>query len=79
MQHVSPQQQVWKYLRTDDQRATLAENFRHLKHRTQEDLCYGIIAWLRWGIIRPYTDAWVNRTFQAIILYLRNEREIGNI
>ena len=53
MKQVSPQQQVWQHLRTDDQRVVLATNLRHLKHRTQEDICYGILAYLRWGILRP--------------------------
>lgn len=76
MKQITPQQQVWKYLRTDDQRAILAQNFRHLKKRTQEDISYGIIAWLRWGIIRPFCDPWVNRHFQALLIYLRTEREL---
>ena len=79
MKHVSPQQQVWQHLRTDDQRVILAENFRHLKHRTQEDICYGILAYLRWGILRPFEDKWLKRQFDAIILYLKTERTLGNL
>jgi len=75
----SPQQQVWEFLRSADQRAILAENLRHLKHRTQYDVCIALVAFLRWGIIRPFEDAWVNRHFQALILYLKTERELGNL
>lgn len=79
MKHVTPQQQVWALLQTDDQRAILAANLRHLKKLTQEDICYGIIAFLRWGIIRPFEDQWVNRHFQSLVLFLRTEKELGNL
>lgn len=79
MKHVTPQEQVWAMLRTDDQKAILAANLRNLKKRVQEDICYGIIANLRWGIVRPYEDQWVNRQYQALILYLRTEKELGNL
>ena len=79
MKHFSPQQQVWQHLRTDEQRVILAENFRHLKHRTQEDICYGILAYIRWGIVRPFEDKWVKRHFDSIILYLKTERSLGNL
>ena len=79
MKHISPQQQVWQHLRTDDQRVILAENFRHLKHRTQEDICYGILAYIHWGIVRPFEDKWIKRHFDSIILYLKTERILGNL
>lgn len=79
MKHVTPQQQVWEMLRTDNQKAILAANLRHVKHRTQEDICYGLIAFLRWGIIRPFEDQWVNRLFQSLVLYLRTEKELGSL
>lgn len=79
MKHVTPQQQVWEMLRTDDQKAILAANLRHVKYRTQEDICYGLIAFLRWGIIRPFEDKWVNRLFQSLVLYLRTEKELGSL
>lgn len=79
MKRISPQQQVWQHLRTDDQRSILAESFRHLKQRTQVDICYGILAYLRWGIIRPFEDKWVKRHFDGIILYLKTERTLGNL
>ncbi|MDO4959322.1 MAG: hypothetical protein Q4E68_08750 [Prevotellaceae bacterium] len=79
MNRITPQQQVWKYLRTDDQRAILAQNFRHIKRRTQEDICYGLLAFLRWGIIRPFEDKWVNKLFQALLIYLKTERSLGKL
>lgn len=79
MKRVSPQQQVWQHLRTDEQRAVIAQNLRHLKSREQEDLCYGIIAFLRWGIERPFEDQWLNRLYQSLLLYLKTERKLGNI
>lgn len=77
MEHITPQQQVWAMLRTDDQKAILAANLRHVKNRTQEEICYGLTAFLRWGIIRPYEDMWVNRLYQSLVLYLRTEKELG--
>ena len=79
MEHITPQQQVWAMLRTDDQKAIVAANLRHLKKVTQEDICYGLIAFLRWGIIRPFEDQWVNRLFQSLVLYLRTEKELGSL
>lgn len=79
MKHVTPQQQVWEMLRTDNQRAILAANLRHVKYHTQEDICYGLVAFLRWGIIRLYEDQWVNRLYQSLVLYLRTEKELGNL
>lgn len=79
MKFISPQQQVWELLQTDDQKAILAANLRHLKKQTQEDICYGIIAFLRWGIIRPFEDQWVNRHYQSLVLFLRTEKELGNL
>ena len=75
----TPQQQVWEFLRTEDQRAVVAANLRHVKYRTQYDLCIALVAYLRWGIIRPFDDTWVNRNYQALVLYLRTERELGNL
>ena len=63
----TPQQQVWELLRTEDQRAIVASNLRHIKHRTQYDLCIALVAYLRWGIIRPFDDTWVNRNYQALV------------
>ena len=79
MKYISPQQQVWRHLRTDEQQAVVAENLRHLKRRIQTDICYGILASLRWGIIRPFEDKWIKRHFDAIILYLKTERTLGKI
>lgn len=79
MKHISAQQQVWQHLRTDDQRDILAKNLRHLKHRTQEDICYGILAYLRWGIIRPFEDKWLKHQFDIIVLYLKTERTLGRV
>ena len=79
MKHVSPQQQVWQHLRTDGQRAILATSLRHLKRRTQENICYGILAYIRWGILRPFEDKWLKGHFDNIILYLKTERTLGNL
>lgn len=79
MKRVTPQQQVWEILHTDDQKAILAANLRHVKKQTQEDICYGILAFVRWGIIRPFDDIWVNRLYQSLILFLRTEKELGNL
>ena len=79
MRHVTPQQQVWELLQTDAQKAVLAAHLRHLKKPTQEDICLGIITFLRWGIIRAFEDQWVNRHYQALVLFLRTEKELGNL
>ncbi len=77
MKRITPQQQVWKHLRTDDQRSFFAKQLRHLKPRTQEDLCYGILASLRWGVTRPYDDSFVDSIYQSIVIYIAAQRQFG--
>jgi len=79
MKQLTPQQQLWKALRTDEQRAAFARHFHHIKHRTQADLCLGILAYIRWGIIRDYENPWINSYFRLIIKYLETEKEYGNL
>ena len=79
MKRVTPQQQVWKHLRTDDQRSFFAKQLRHLKPRTQEDLCYGILAYIRWGVTRPYDDRFVNTIYQSLVIYIMAERHLGKL
>ena len=79
MKKISPQQQVWEHLRTDEQRTILAQNLRHLKHRTQEDICYGILAFIRWGIERHFEDPCLENYNNDILLFLKIERMLGRI
>lgn len=79
MKRIKPQQQVWKHLLTDDQRAIFAQNLRHLKPRSQEDLCYGLLAYIRWGIVRPFEDPWINRIYQSLIIYIKTEKALGSM
>lgn len=73
----SPQAQVWELLKTEEQKAYMADALRHVKKKDQEDLCYGIIAYLRWHITRPFEDAWLDAYSKSILLFLKTERELG--
>ena len=46
---------------------------------TAEDICYGLLTFLRWNIIRRYEDKWVNKTFQALVVFLKTERSLGKL
>lgn len=67
--YISPQQQLWKML-TDVQRDDLREILRRLKKRDQESLCYGVIAFIKFGIRRPFESKFMQLIFNTMILLL---------
>lgn len=79
IQHETPQQQLWKYLKTDDQKILVAESLRNLKNLVQEDICYGLIAYLQHGLKRQFSDRWVQRHYNGIVNYLQAERAEGKL
>ena len=68
-EYSTPQQQLWKML-TDDQREDLREILRRLKKRDQESLCYGVIAFIKFGIRRPFESKFMQLIFNTMILLL---------
>lgn len=67
--YISPQQQLWKML-SDIQREDLREILRRLKKRDQESLCYGVIAFIKFGIRRPFESKFMQLIFNTMILLL---------
>lgn len=67
--YISPQQQLWKML-NDSQREEFREILRRLKKRDQESLCYGVIAFIKFGIRRPFESEFMQLIFNTMILLL---------
>ena len=63
---LTPQQQVWE-LTDDATQKILREVLRRLKKRDQEDLCYALIAYLRYGIRRPFESMFMEVLFECFI------------
>ncbi len=55
------------------------QTLSHLNATSQELLCYALITYLRWGIIHPFCDKWLDVQFKALVLYLKVEKELGNL
>lgn len=65
----APQVELWE-LSPKVTHLTLSEVLRHLKKRDQEDLCYALIAWIKWGIQRPFTSPLMLMLFKSLIKLL---------
>lgn len=70
---VTPWQQLWEFL-SEENRLIVSTIFSRLKKRDQEDLCYAMIAYYRYGLERSFK----NQFLQAIYLFLIDLAE-GNI
>ena len=70
----TPQQELWEYLKTKEQKVLIAENLRSLKLQVQEDICYGLIAYLQYGMKRQFSDRWVQQHFDGLVNYLEKLR-----
>ena len=75
----TPQQELWEYLKTKEQKVLIAENLRSLKLQVQEDICYGLIAYLQYGMKRQFSDRWVQRHFDGLVNYLQAEQLEGRL
>ena len=64
--YVTVQQQVWELTEPRHHRL-MRQMFRRLKKRDQMDLSYGLIAYLRFGIVRPYEDAFLQALYESLI------------
>lgn len=63
---LTPQEQLWELIGSY-QRSIISMVFRRLKNRDQEDLCYGLIAYLRYGIHRPFADSFMQSLYFSLI------------
>lgn len=65
-QRISPQQQLWE-LTDERQHYIFREVFRRIKKRDQEDLCHGMIAFIRFKIRRPFESPFLQILFESFI------------
>ncbi len=75
----TPQQELWAYLKSDEQQRNVASALRNLKRQAQEDICYGLMAYLQHGLKRQFSDEWLNRHFLGLVNYLQAERIEGKL
>lgn len=73
---VTPQQQLWE-LTSPHQHHIFREVFRHVKKRDQEDLCYGMIAYIRFKIRRPFESPFMQALYGGFIELI--ERKPNNV
>lgn len=76
---ITPQQQLWKFLKTDDQRQLMSDSLRHLKVKSQEDLAIALVAYLRFGAVRHFEDSWLERYFKAMLCFVKVEQAEGRM
>lgn len=67
----TPQQQLWTLLSQKEQQMVRMV-FRHLKKRDQQDLCYALIAYIRFGIVRHYSCPFMQCAYLAFIELIDN-------
>lgn len=65
-QYKTPQVQLWE-LTDDVQHEVFRDLFRRLKKRDQEDLCYALIAWIKFKIHRPFESLFMKVIFQSLV------------
>ncbi len=65
-QYKTPQAQLWE-LTDDVQHEIFRDLFRRLKKRDQEDLCYALIAWIKFKIHRPFESLFMKVIFQSLV------------
>ncbi len=75
----TPQQELWAYLKSDEQQRNVASYLRNLKRQAQEDICYGLIAYLQHGLKRQFSDEWLNRHYLGLVNYLQAEIAEGRL
>ena len=75
----TPQQQLWEFLKTKEQKVFIAERLRSLKQQVQEDICYGLIAYFLYSMRRQFCDRWVQQHFNGLVNYLQNEQLEGRL
>lgn len=73
LEYSTPQQQLWKML-TDIQREDFKDILRRLRKRDQESLCYGVIAFIKFGIRRPFESKFMQQIYNTMLMLLINKK-----
>lgn len=56
MKRISPFNQLFKLLHTQEQKDILVETLEPLKPEYRDDLCLAFVAYIRFGLRRPFTN-----------------------
>ena len=73
-QYKSPQVQLWA-LTDECQHEILRDMLRRLKKRDQEDLCYALIAWIKWKIHRPFKSLFMRVLHESLIELMEHRNQ----
>lgn len=68
---VTPWQQLWGLL-NEEQQQIVRTVFRRLKKRDQEDLCYALLAYLRFRITREFKSPFMQVIYLSLIELVEN-------
>lgn len=63
---LTPQQQLWELIDVYQQ-DIIRKVFRRLKKRDQEDLCYSMVAYIRFGILRDFPCPFLQTLFLSFV------------
>lgn len=74
---ISPQAQLWG-LTNRKQHFILRAAFKRLKNRDQQDLCYALIANLRFGVNRKFEDYVMQYFYNGILEALKEVNNANN-
>lgn len=69
---ITPWQQLWKLL-GEEQQKIVRTVFRRLKKRDQEDLCYAMVAYIRFGITRDFPCPFMQVLYLSLIDLVENK------
>lgn len=69
---VTPWQQLWDLL-SEEQQQIVRMVFRRLKRRDQEDLCYAMVAYIRFRITRDFTSPFMQVIYLSLIDLVENK------
>ena len=72
---VTPQQQLWN-LTNEPHHEIFRDVFRRIKKRDQEELCYAMIAYIRFKIRRPFESPFMEVLLQSFIDFLEGDIEL---
>lgn len=67
MKHVSPLDQALGCLKQDTHKHILVQNLEPLNTQSREDLCLAIVAYVRFGMKRPFANPLMQVIFQSFI------------
>lgn len=68
---ITPWQQLWKLL-SEEQQKIVSMVFRRLKKRDQEDICYAMVAYIRFHIKRDFICPFMQFIFLSMIDLVEN-------